>query len=430
MEQNYIRIAGKFILRRRIGGGSFGEIFLGYKLDTSEEVAIKLENVNCKFPQVIGEAKMLKILSGPGVPKVHWYGTEGSFNIMVMELLGTSLEEQLKKCEGPMSLKSVIMIGDQIYQRIEYIHNKSYIHRDIKPDNFMLGTGKRTNKVYIIDFGLAKKYRDPKTRQHIPFRDNRTLTGTARYASVNSHMGIEQSRRDDVEAIFYVMLYLIKEGLPWQGLTGKNKQEKYHQIMEMKMNMTPDALCRGLPPEFPTLLNYIKSLRFEDTPDYEYLRKTITQMARHDKIKLDNVFDWDLEEPESPGVPTVSSTGSLKKPRRTKKRKASLKRRESKEIKSGEVVSKEPETKLVNLGKPSVEAESPEVEPGSPQEPEEIQEPNEPQEAEEPSTSRSNVNYPEFQDRQRILEELQKGVYRVKTQGTSREPQNAQCLVF
>jgi casein kinase I family protein HRR25 len=107
------------------------------------------------------------------------------------------------------------MIGDQMVQRIEYLHNNHFIHRDMKPDNFLVGVGKKQHMIYMIDFGLAKRFRDPKTGEHIPYRDNKSLTGTARYASVNTHLGIEQSRRDDLESIGFILIYFLKGTLPW-----------------------------------------------------------------------------------------------------------------------------------------------------------------------------------------------------------------------
>lgn len=157
--------------------------------------------------------------------------------------------------------------------RVEYVHNRSFIHRDIKPDNFLMGLGKRANQVNIIDFGLAKKYRDPKTHIHIPYRENKNLTGTARYASINTHLGIEQSRRDDMESLGYVMMYFMRGSLPWQGLKAATKRQKYEKISEKKMSTPIEVLCKGYPMEFVTYFQYCRSLRFDDKPDYSYLRK-------------------------------------------------------------------------------------------------------------------------------------------------------------
>lgn len=162
--------------------------------------------------------------------------------------------------------------------RVEFVHSKSFIHRDIKPDNFLMGLGKRANQVHIIDFGLAKKYRDPKSHIHIPYRENKNLTGTARYASINTHLGIEQSRRDDIESLGYVMMYFLRGSLPWQGLKAATKKQKYEKISEKKMVTAIEILCRGFPSEFVTYFQYCRSLRFDDKPDYSYLRKQLRDL--------------------------------------------------------------------------------------------------------------------------------------------------------
>ena len=201
------------------------------------DVAIKLEKVRCKHPQLIYEAKILRYLRQPpasqpdapftppeGVPVVYWFGTSGDYNVMVMELLGASLEDLFNYCNREFTLLTVLRIALQMLTRLEYLHQRGFIHRDIKPDNFVVGQHSRAEMVYVIDFGLAKRYRLPGTHEHIAFRDDKSLTGTARYASVNNHLGVEQSRRDVLESLAYVLIYFMKGGkLPWQGLKAKDK---------------------------------------------------------------------------------------------------------------------------------------------------------------------------------------------------------------
>ena len=292
MEGGRIRVAKQYLMQKKLGSGSFGEVYLGVNISTQEEVAIKLEDTQSKFPQVISEAKIINSLQGPGIPKIFWYGNEGHFNIMIQELLGSSLEEVFNKNDRRFSIKSILNIAEQLFTRIESVHSQSYIHRDIKPDNFMFGVGKKNSLLYVIDFGLSKKYRDSKTKQHIKFSDKRALTGTARYASINSHMGHEQSRRDDLEALMYLIIYLFIGTLPWQGVQCNNKLEKYRMIMDIKIGYTPEILCKNLHPELAQMLSYCRSLRFEDNPDYNYLKTQIVKIAEKESITIDSKFEW------------------------------------------------------------------------------------------------------------------------------------------
>lgn len=238
-------VGGKYRLVRKIGSGSFGDIYLGINIANGEEVAVKLESQKARHPQLLYESKVYKILqAGVGIPHIRWYGQERDYNVLVMDLLGPSLEDLFNFCSRRFTMKTVLMLADQMISRIEYVHNKNFIHRDIKPDNFLMGIGRHCNKLFLIDFGLAKKYRDSRTRQHIPYREDKNLTGTARYASINAHLGIEQSRRDDMESLGYVLMYFNRMSLPWQGLKAATKKQKYERISEKKMSTPVEVLIQ------------------------------------------------------------------------------------------------------------------------------------------------------------------------------------------
>nr|XP_009663624.1 PREDICTED: casein kinase I isoform epsilon [Struthio camelus australis] len=304
-----LRVGNKYRLGRKIGSGSFGDIYLGANIATGEEVAIKLECVKTKHPQLHIESKFYKMMQGGvGIPSIKWCGAEGDYNVMVMELLGPSLEDLFNFCSRKFSLKTVLLLADQMISRIEYIHSKNFIHRDVKPDNFLMGLGKKGNLVYIIDFGLAKKYRDARTHQHIPYRENKNLTGTARYASINTHLGIEQSRRDDLESLGYVLMYFNLGSLPWQGLKAATKRQKYERISEKKMSTPIEVLCKGYPSEFSTYLNFCRSLRFDDKPDYSYLRQLFRNLFHRQGFSYDYVFDWNMLK--FPPAPPAGATAN------------------------------------------------------------------------------------------------------------------------
>ncbi|KAH8613712.1 Protein kinase domain [Trypanosoma vivax] len=230
-----------------------------------------------------------------GIPNVLYHGVEGEFNVMVIDLLGPSLEDLFSFCGRRLSLKTTLMLAEQMIARVEFVHSKGIIHRDIKPDNFLMGTGKKGHHVYIIDFGLAKKYRDTRTHQHIPYREGKSLTGTARYCSINTHIGIEQSRRDDLEAIGYILMYFLRGSLPWQGLKGRNIKETCALLAKNKMSISLDILCGGFPAEFAACLHYTRNLHFEDKPDYSYLKRLFRELFVREGYHVDYVFDWTLK---------------------------------------------------------------------------------------------------------------------------------------
>ncbi|KAG6821053.1 hypothetical protein H0H93_007212 [Arthromyces matolae] len=229
-----------------------GTVFLGVHTVAGKEVAIKLEpavtnksNSNSPLRQ---ESKIYKtLMGGAGVPWIMWSGRQGDYNVMVIDLLGPSLEDLFKMCNRHFSMKSVLLLADQLISRIEFIHSHSLLHRDIKPANFVMGTGKAAHMVNVIDFGLAKKFRDSKTSNHIPYKqDDYHGVGTSLFASINTHLGVV-----------------------------------------------------GLPEEFDVLYKYARGLEFDDLPDYEGLRNLFRGLAERMGVEYDNIFDWTV--PKGPG---------------------------------------------------------------------------------------------------------------------------------
>ncbi|CAD6974187.1 unnamed protein product [Tilletia controversa] len=282
---------------RKIGEGSFGVIFEGTNLLNSSQVAIKFEPRKTDAPQLRDEFRAYKLLGGStGIPQAYYFGNENLHSILVIDLLGPSLEDLFDMCGRKFSIKTVVMCAKQMITRVQTIHEKSLIYRDIKPDNFLIGRPNTTtsNLIHIVDFGMAKQYRDPKTKQHIPYRERKSLSGTARYMSINTHLGREQSRRDDLESLGHVFMYFLRGGLPWQGLKAATNKQKYEKIGEKKQSTPIKELCEGFPEEFGIYLNYVRKLGFEETPDYEFLRELFTKVLKNSGEQEDGVFDWDL----------------------------------------------------------------------------------------------------------------------------------------
>jgi len=290
-----LHVGEKFRLCRKIGSGSCGEVFSGRNAETGEQVAIKLEKLDSKRFMLPHEAHLYKVLKGEvGVPMVHWHGTESEFNVMVMDRLGPSLQNLFDACDRKFSLKTVLMIADQMITRVEQLHAKDYLHRDIKPDNFLIG-GHQAGKaglVHVIDFGLSKRYRERKTQKHITFGEGKGFLGTARFASLNAHRGVAQGRRDDLEAVGYVLAYFLRGNLPWQGTKADTKPELYKRIAAMKETMPAEKLCEHLPIEFAIFLDYCKGLSFTEEPDYLYLRSLFEDLFESKGYQNDGLFDW------------------------------------------------------------------------------------------------------------------------------------------
>lgn len=297
-----LTIGNQFIISHEIAKGHSSCIFQGRNLATNEEVAIKLEKASTSLLR--NEWKVYKSLQGvQGIAKVYFYsleslkdsetGEETDYNILVLELLGPSLEDLFNYCNQKLTLKTVLMILYQIITRIESIHSKNLIHRDIKPNNFLIGRTRKSGTIHLIDFGLSTPYKNSKNI-HIPYTEGNPLISKARYASINSHFGIQQSRRDDLESIFYMCIYFLNHPLPWQQIQQTTKQDRLQKILERKVNTPVLYLCKSLPEEFCTLVNYSRSLRFEQTPNYSYIKSIINEIISKEGISHNCIYDWVL----------------------------------------------------------------------------------------------------------------------------------------
>ena len=288
-------IFSKYKPVQKLGEGSFGKV---YKAEyNSEYYAIKFEDREEGQNLLENEATIMSYLKGsPHIPKVRSFGFKGNYNILVMQLLDKSLED-IFNARKKFSFKTASMLAYQMLTVLQYIHERHVIHRDIKPDNFALGYGELNAYLYLVDFGLAKKYRSSKTLKHYPYIKKKKLTGTARYASIHAMEEMEQSRRDDLEAVGYVLIYFIRGNLPWQGLKLKSKEDRYKKILEKKKEVSTEELCSECPREFFEYVEYTKRMGYIEEPKYDlFKKKFLNYVVNRRKEKFDYIYDWTTEK--------------------------------------------------------------------------------------------------------------------------------------
>jgi serine/threonine protein kinase len=297
----------EYIFQWKIGHGSFGEVWKVTEKTTNNEMAFKIEEkkdiMSSKSKSMLRyEYKIYMNMEKTGlvrvVPKVYKFMSTPRYNIMVMELLDKSLEKIFNENNKSFPLGTILWLGINMVELLESIHKTGYLHRDIKPNNFMFRKLDNNKlEMCIMDFGLAKKYLeqdDKKNKIHIPLKTGRSLIGTARYASTNIHMGIEPSRRDELMSIGYILVYFCNGKLPWQGLKKKSGIDHIENIGEKKMGISIDKLCKNLLPCFKDYLKYCSSLKFEEEPNYKYLKDLLKNSANENKLKLDYIWSNNL----------------------------------------------------------------------------------------------------------------------------------------
>jgi len=298
-------IVGRSVKTRvlhKINEGAFGEIYIGELLESGKQVAVKMEQQSTAHPQLLSEGNIYRHLQGGlGIPEVYWFGLhEPLYNVMVMDLLGHSLQDLFVYCDHKFTVKTTLHLVDQMISIIEFFHKKQYLHRDVKPDNFLMGVGDKANQMYVIDLGLTKKI----TRQRfsvgqIGCQLVHPMVGTVRYAGIHAHLGHEEGPRDDLESLAYVWAFFLRGSLPWQGISARNRDEKFARIRDMKKLAKASELFAGFPSEFERYFDYVRGMRKDELPNYGRVRDVFRKYAAQNGIAYDFEFDWVIRERET-----------------------------------------------------------------------------------------------------------------------------------
>ena len=283
-----------YTIIKELGKGAFGIVYKAIKKKDNKYVAIKVEKKdnNSRLKNEVAIYNKIQKKKNKGFPKIYELINMKKKLIIVMDMLGPSLEDLYDFCNKNFSIKTILMIGIQILNRIEVLHKTGYIHRDIKPDNFLIGSKDKKSRIFMIDLGLAKKYTNGD--EHIEYRTDKNFTGSFRYSSIRNHKGIEQSRRDDLESIGYMLLYFFKKKLPWQGLKGSTKKKRSINIYNVKSSISLEDLCKGVPREFFLYMKYCRFLHFKMEPNYDLLKNLFITLFKKNNYKLDFEYDWNI----------------------------------------------------------------------------------------------------------------------------------------
>ncbi|KAK2768858.1 Casein kinase I isoform delta [Arachnomyces sp. PD_36] len=298
MDENLcLDVHERYRLIRKIGSGGSGAVYEGVDTITDRPVAIKLERLAKDGPTMLMmELALYEILhGGVGIPHIYWSGYEGDFHALVFELLGPSLEDLFNFCGRKFTLKTILLLVDQLIRRMAYLHSRDVIHRDIKPENFLMGLGAKGNTVYTTDLGLSTRFRSARSGAVSPVSPKEPrLHGTEVFASVSGHWGIAQSRRDDMESLGYMIVYFARGSLPWQGTGITDRTARTKKILSMKESITPEELCEGLPEEFARFFTHLRSVDFDEKPNYSYLRRMFQKLFVRMGFEYDFVYDWTI----------------------------------------------------------------------------------------------------------------------------------------
>ena len=288
----YVRSIAGYEIRGQLGSGAFGKIFLGMN-KMNEKVAIKKEQKSKGISHLSTEASVYKAI-GPnqGIPELKFFLTDSDTAYLGLDLLGPNVAELMEKLGTKLSLKTVLMIADQLLTILQIIHQKNYIHCDIKPENLVIGHRKQARFIYLIDYGLARHYKDPRTHEHYPFQETHAFYGTGRYASIVAHKKMQLSRRDDLESVAYLLIFLLTNHLPWIGIKANDTETQLQKIRHMKETIPISQICENVPIEFQTFLVHVRKLGFDEDPPYAYYRAIFRNLFIQSNFVYDYLYDW------------------------------------------------------------------------------------------------------------------------------------------
>lgn len=291
----------KTIIKQMVNGGAYGQIYIGELQSDKTKVAVKVEKQGTGHEKLLHEGTAYRKLEGMlGIPKMYWFGMHGEqYNMLVMDFLGPSLNDLFENNDQKFSLKTVLLLIDQIYDIFKHVHKKGFLHRDISPSNFVMGSSiESRHRVHLIDFGLSKKIDAPGVftiggSRRTSFHINHAVVGTPRYVSLNAHQGCDAGWRDDVEALSYMWVYFLKGNLPWMGLKANSYAEKLIKIAQVKSSMNGREICSGIPDEFALNVDYCRHLKSQEFPNYKAMQQMFHDLANKREIEYDYRFDWD-----------------------------------------------------------------------------------------------------------------------------------------
>ncbi|KAI9450701.1 kinase-like domain-containing protein [Lactarius psammicola] len=281
---DFVRVGGRYRVGKLLGSGGSGDVYLGKDIRTSAEVALKIGHADHFPSRLAHEYNVYKATAGcTGISSVFWYGKEGPYEVIVLEHVGTSLGDLFSTRQ--FNLRKTFLYAPQMLSAIESLHIRHYIHCDIKPENFTVRLDNPT--IFLIDFGLARLFRNPATYLHIPYSTDQPVVGTLPFTSINGQRGHAQSRRDNLESLTYTIICLARGDLPWTSISASSDQEA---VLQKKLSTTVEELCEGLPVPFSKFVHYVRSLGFDEKPDYQYLHSVLLQCSQTETVRTDKTL--------------------------------------------------------------------------------------------------------------------------------------------